>query len=88
MSIPNEPQSRLHAQVELMLSGIPGVVDGLEGSAAHPGDWADRGVVDYHYRERTMLVRDADVDRVTALVHGTPVAHGNNMRGLTRLELR
>ena len=86
MSIPNEPRSRLHAQVELMLSGIPGVVDGLEGAAAHPADWADQGVVDYHYRERTLLVRDADVDRVTALVHSAPVAHGNNMRGLTRLE--
>jgi subtilisin family serine protease len=87
MSTPSEPQSRLHAQVELMLSGIPGVVAGLEGAAAHPADWADQGVVDYHYRERTLLVRDGDVDRVTALVHGTPVAHANNMRGLTRLEL-
>ncbi len=82
----NEPQSRMHAQVRLMLSGIPGVVDGLEGAAAHPGDWADQGDVSYHHRERTLLVRDADVDRVASVVSGTPVAHDNNVRGLTRLE--
>jgi subtilisin family serine protease len=61
-------------------------VDGLEGAVAHPADWADRGGADYHHRDRTLLVRDADVDRVTAVVSGTPVAHDNNMRGLTRLE--
>ncbi len=90
MTVPDEGQyeqrSRLHAQVELILSGIPGVVDGLEGAAAHPADWADRGEVDYHHRDRTLLVRDADVERVTAVVPGTPVAHDNNVRGLTRLE--
>jgi subtilisin family serine protease len=80
------PQSRLHAQIELILSGIPGVVDGLEGAVAHPADWADRGEVDYHHRDRTLLVRDADVDRVTSVVSGRPVAHENNVRGLTRLE--
>jgi hypothetical protein len=81
-----EPQSRLHAQMGLILSGIPGVTDGLEGAAAHPGDWAERGGVDYHHRERTLLVRDADVDRVASVVPGAPVAHDNNVRGLTRLE--
>ena len=80
------PRSRLHAQIDLMLSGIPGVVDGLEGAVAHPTDWADRGEVDYHHRERTLLVRDADVDRVASAVSGRPVAHDNNVRGLTRLE--
>jgi subtilisin family serine protease len=69
-----------------MLSGIPGVVDPLDGAVAHPADWADRDTVDYHHRERTLLVRDADVDRVAELVPGTPVAHDNNLRGLTRLE--
>lgn len=82
----NEPQSRMHAQVRLMLSGIPGVTDGLEGAAAHPGDWSDQGDVSYHHRERTLLVRDADVDRVASLISGAPVAHDNNVRGLTRLE--
>ena len=77
---------RLHAQVGLILSGIPGVVDGLEGAAAHPADWAERGEVDYHHRERTLLVRDADVDRVASMVSASPVAHDNNIRGLTRLE--
>ncbi len=81
-----EPQSRLHAQINLILSGIPDVTDGLEGAAAYPGDWAERGEVDYHHRDRTLLVRDADVDRVRALVSSAPVAHGNNLRGLTRLE--
>jgi subtilisin family serine protease len=82
----NESQSRLFAQVGLMLSGVPGVVDGLEGAVAHPADWAERGGADYHHRERTLLVRDADVDRVTSVVSGTRVAHDNNIRGLTRLQ--
>ncbi len=81
-----EPQSRLHAQIRLVLSGIPDVVDGLEGAAAHRPDWAERNEVDYLHRERTLLVRDADVDRVTRVVSGAPVAHDNNVRGLTRLE--
>jgi subtilisin family serine protease len=81
-----EPGSRLHAQIGLMLSGIPGVTEGLHGAVAHPADWADQGNVDYHHRERTLLVRDADVDRVTAVLPGTPVVHDNNVRGLTRLE--
>ena len=82
----DEQRRRLQAQVGLMLSGIPGVMDGLEGAAAHPADWADRGEVAYHHRDRTLLVRDADVDRVTAVVSATAVAHDNNVRGLTRLE--
>ena len=81
-----EPQSPLHAQIGLLLSGIPGVTDGLEGATAYPADWAERGDVDYQHRARTLLVRDADVDRVTSVVSATPVAHDNNMRGLTRLE--
>ncbi len=81
-----EPRGRLHAQIDLMLSGIPGVVDGLEGAVAHPADWADQGEVDYHHRDRTLLVRDADVDRVASVVSARPVAHDNNVRGLTRLE--
>ena len=84
---PDQPRSPLHAQIGLIVSGIPGVTDGLEGAAVHPGDWAERGDVDYHHRERTLLVRDVDVDRVTAVVSGTRVAHDNNVRGLTRLEL-
>ena len=81
-----ERRSRLQAQVGLIVSGIPGVMDGLEGAVAHPGDWAQRGEVDFHHRERTLLVRDADVERVTALVRSASVAHDNNVRGLTRLE--
>jgi hypothetical protein len=83
---PGEPQSRLHAQVRLILDGVPDVIDGLEGAAAHPGDWAAQGEVDYHHRDRTLLVRDADVDRVAAVVSCSPVAHDNNLRGLTRVE--
>lgn len=82
----DEPRSPLHAQINLLLSGIPGVVEPLDGVAAYPADWADGGDVHYHYRKRTLLVRDADVDRATAVVSGNPVAHDNNMRGLTRLE--
>lgn len=82
----NEPRSRLHAQVDLILSGVPDVMEGLEGAAVHPGDWAERGEVSYHHRDRTLLVRDADADRVRALVSSAPVAHASNLRGLTRLE--
>ncbi len=82
----DERRRRLQAQVGLILSGIPGVVDGLEGAVAHPGDWAERGEVDYHHRTGTLLVRDADVDRVASIVSASPVAHDNNVRGLTRLE--
>jgi subtilisin family serine protease len=82
----DEPRSRLDAQLSLVLSGIPDVLDGLEGAAAHPADRTDPDSVHYLHRERTLLVRDADVDRVTSVVSGAPVSHGNNMRGLTRLE--
>ncbi len=90
MGIPDagwgEPRSRLDASISLVLFGIPGVLDGLAGAAAHPADRAEPDHVDYLHRERTLLVRDADIDRVTAVVSGTPVAHDNNLRGLTRLE--
>src|SRR5215470_3533192 len=86
----DEPRSRLEAQIDLILHGIPDVVEGLEGAAAWQTDWPERGEVDYLYRERTLLVRDADLDRVIGgdepLVQGAPVEHDNNLRGLTRLE--
>jgi hypothetical protein len=86
---PDGPRSRLDAQIRLILSGIPDVVDGLQGAAAWPPHWADQGEVDYLYRERTLLVRDADIDRVIGgerpIVRATPVGHDNNLRGVTRL---
>src|SRR5262249_40187289 len=78
------PRSRLEAQIRLILHGIPGVVDPLEGAAAWPPDWAERGEVDYLYRQRTLLVRDEDVDRVRAIVPSVPrarVAPNNPRRG-------
>jgi len=83
---PDEPRSRLDAQLRLILSGIPDVLDGLDGAAAHPAGQAEPEHVDYLHRERTLLVRDADVDRVRAIVSGAAVSHDNNLRGLTRLE--
>jgi Subtilase family len=80
------PRSVLDAQIKLILFGIPGVVEGLEGAAAWPPDWEERRTVDYLYRSRAILVRDADVDRVRAIVPSVPVEHDNNLRGLTRLE--
>ena len=50
------PQTVLQAQTEL-------IFDELEGSAAWPPDWAQRNYIDYLYRERHLLVRDADIDR-------------------------
>jgi Subtilase family len=84
--MPTDNPERLEAQIGLFLHGIPDVVDGLEGAAAWPPDWAERGEFDYLYRERTLLVRDADAERVQAIVPSTPVEHDNNLRGLTRLE--
>src|SRR5690242_9741132 len=82
----DEPQTRLEAQIKLILPGTARVAGGgLEGAAAHPGNWAERGDVDYLHRERTILVRDVDVERVMAVVPCQPVAHDNNLRGLTRL---
>ncbi len=80
------PRSRLEAQINLILHGMPGIEEGLAGAAAWPPNWAEIGEVDYLYRERTLLVRDADVDRVRAIVPSEPVEHDNNLRGLTRLE--
>jgi subtilisin family serine protease len=77
---------RLEVQINLILRGVPDIADGLEGAAAHADDWAQRGDVHYLHRERTLLVRDADVDRVAAVVSCAPVAHDNNLRGLTRME--
>ena len=82
-----EPRSRLEAQINLILHGIRDVVEGLEGVVAWPPDWAERGEVDYLFRERNLLVRDADVDRPGAIVPSTPVEHDKNLRGLTRLEI-
>jgi hypothetical protein len=82
---PDGPQSRFEEQIQLILSGIPSVEDGLGGAAAWPPDWQERGAVNYLYRQRTLLVRDADVDSVRAIVPSVPVEHDNNLRGLTRL---
>lgn len=85
MPNPDEPQTRLDAQISLVLSGIPDVLDGLDGAAAHRGGRVGPDEVDYLHRDRTLLVRDADVDRVRAIVPSSPVAHPSNLRGLTRL---
>ena len=86
------PRNPLEAQIDLILHGIPGVVAPLEEAAAWPPDWRDRGEVDYLYRQRTLLVRDADINLVIEgqrgeqpLVLATPEQHDNNLRGLTRL---
>ena len=84
------PRSRLDAQIRLILYGIPDVEEGLEGAAAWPPHWADQGDVDYLYRDRAVLVRDADVNRVIVgdepIVRGRPVAHDNNLRGLSLIQ--
>jgi len=86
------PRSRLEAQIDLVLHGIPGVVEPLEEAAVWPDDWRERDEVDYLYRRRTLLARDADVNLIIEgqrgedpLVLATPERHDNNLRGLTRL---
>ena len=58
------PRSRLEAQIDLVLHGIPGVVEPLEEAAVWPDDWRERDEVDYLYRRRTLLARDADAARI------------------------
>jgi Subtilase family len=82
----NEPQTRLEAQIRLILPGTSRVEGGgLEGAAAHPANWAELDNVDYLHREHTLLVRDADVEGVQEHVPSTADEHENNLRGLTRL---
>jgi Subtilase family len=74
------PRTRLQAQIRLIL-------DGLEGAAAWPPDWEQLGDVHYLYRERHLLVRDADVERVQRIVPSAQVVeHDENLRGVTLLE--
>ena len=91
MSISDEAgdvrRRRLQAWVGLMLPGVAGVMGGHKGAAAWPDDWAERGEVAYLYRHRTLLVRDAAVDRVKDVIPSVSVEHGNSLRGLIRLEL-
>jgi Subtilase family len=91
---PEEPRSRLEAQIDLILHGIPGVEEGLEGAAVYPPGSEKTDDIDYLYRKQTLLVRDADVQRVLEALRirdiespAAPVEHDNNLRGLTRLTL-
>jgi len=84
--VPGEPRGGLGEWIRLILSGIPGVRDGLRGAAAWPPDWGALGYADYLYRERALIVRDADVDRVRAIVPSVPLHHDNSLSGLTRLD--
>src|SRR3954451_24929187 len=48
-----------------------------------PGTWREDGLR-YHYRDGHLLIRDADVDRVRAILGGEPIAdRQNNINGLT-----
>ena len=77
----HEPQTRLEAQIRLIL-------DELEGAAVWPPapEWEQRNVVDYLYRKRSLLVRDADAERVMRIVPSAPVESDANLRGLTLLQ--
>jgi Subtilase family len=74
----HEPRTRLQAQIRLIL-------DELEGAAVWPPDWEERNYVDYLYRERSLLVRDTDVERVMRIVPSEQVRHEDNLRGVTLL---
>src|ERR1700761_1946619 len=54
-------RARLAAQVRLALSSV-------DGAASHPAD--SPGEMQYLYQEGRILVRDADLDRVRAVVAG------------------
>jgi hypothetical protein len=79
----DEPRTVLQAQIDLILRGIPGVEEGLEDAAAWPPTWATDNNVDYLYRKHTLLVRDADVERVNRIVPIEPLGHPDKLLGLT-----
>jgi Subtilase family len=77
------PRTVLQAQIDLILHGIPGVENGLEGAAAYPPNWEALNDVQYLYRDRSLLVRDADFERVNAIVPIEPAGREGRLRGLT-----
>ena len=87
-----KPRTSLEAQLDLILNGVPGVEEGLPEAAVWPPDWnrPDNDNVDYFeylYRDHHILVRDADVGRVTERFPGEPVRGKSNLGGLTLLKL-
>jgi subtilisin family serine protease len=85
------PRTSLEAQLDLILNGFHGE-GGLPEAAVWPPDWNrhDKDNVDYFeylYRDHHILVRDADVARVTERFPGEPVRGKSNLRGLTLLKL-
>lgn len=81
-----EPQTVLQAQIDLILHGIPGIEGGLQDAAVR---WRKLNEdVDYLYRDHSLLVRDADVERVNSVVPIEPVAHPNKMLGLTLARIK
>jgi hypothetical protein len=71
--------SKLEAQIELILHGVPGGEGGLKGAAVWPPDWAQRGQVDYLCRERSILVRDTEVGPVRDIVPSLPAEYDENV---------
>ena len=72
------PETRLEAQVKLIL-------DQLEGAVPWPENWRDPEVgLAYLCRNNVVLVRDRDLPRLQAALPGTPDEHGNNVEGVTR----
>ena len=83
----SEPPSRLDAQLNLIFNGVSGAGPGLPGATAYPDTWSKDGDVDYLYRARVVLTRDADARDVAGFLNATPIEHDKNVRGLTLLEL-
>jgi subtilisin family serine protease len=69
--------ARIRSQVDLILQGLPDAV----------AVWREPNDLDWICRGGTILLRDEDLPRVSAIVRGAPVDHANNIRGLTRYEL-
>lgn len=70
-------RAQIHSQVQLILDALPDAV----------AVWRESDDLDWICRGSTILFRDEDLDRVSAIVRGAPVEHANNIRGLTRYEL-
>jgi subtilisin family serine protease len=73
------PSTKQQAQIDLILRGFDGAA-GVE-----PPDWRESGVVRYLYRTGSILVRDADVDRVQAVFDEAAEVQDSLINGLTRL---
>jgi hypothetical protein len=79
------PATKVEVQVDLLVKAFREAEPAKDIGVA-PADWRESGIVDYLYQKGAVLVRDADVERVQAVVGGGRRLD-NLVNGLTLLSL-